>query len=58
MGVHATQNNKVRAIVMDFPEVFFTLKHHLLRKIKTYGFDKNLLTLIQSYFLNRHQIII
>ena len=40
MGVHATQNNKVRAIVMDFPEVFFTLKHHLLRKIKTYGFDK------------------
>ena len=58
MGVYAIQNNKVRAIVMDFPEAFFTLNHNLLCKIETYGFDKKVLTLIQSYFLNRHQIII
>ena len=42
---------------MDFPEVFVTLNHNLLHKIKTYGFDQKVLTLIQSYFLNRHQII-
>ena len=52
------KENKVRAIVMNFPEAFDTLNHHLLCKIKTYGFDKNTLTLIQSYFSYRHQIII
>ena len=58
MGVYATQKNKVRSIVLDFPETFFTLNHNLLHKMKTYGFGKKVLTLIQSYFLNRHQKII
>ena len=58
MGVYATQRNKIRAIVMDFLEAFDTLEHNLLCKIKTYGLDKNALTLIQSNFSNRHQIII
>ena len=52
------KENKFRAIVMDFLKAYGTLNHNLLRKIKTYGFDKNALTLIQSYFSNRHQIII
>ena len=58
MGVYATQRNKIRAIVMDFLEAFDTLEHNLLCKIKTYGLDKNALTLIQSNFSNRYQIII
>ena len=58
MRVYATQKNKVRSIVLGFPETFFTLNHNLLYKMKTYGFGKKVLTLIQSYFLNRHQKII
>ena len=44
------KENKVRAIVMDFPEIFDTLNHNLLFEIKTSGFDKNALTLTQSHF--------
>ena len=52
------KENKVGAIVLDFPKVFDTLSHNFLCKVKAYGFDTNTLTLIQSYFSNRHQIII
>ena len=58
MGVYVSQRNKIRAIVMVFLEALDTLEHNLLCKIKTYGLDKNTLTLIQSNFSNRHQIII
>ena len=52
------KGNKVGAIVMDFPKAFETLDQNLLSKIEAYGFDTNALTLIQSYFSNRHQIMI
>ena len=50
------KENKVRPIVTDFPEAFDTLNNNLLFEIKTYGSDKNALTLIQSHFSNRHKI--
>ena len=43
---------------MDFPKAFDTLNGNLMRQVKTYGFDENILTLIQSYFSNRHEKII
>ena len=47
---------KVRTIVMDLSNAFDTLNHNLLLfKLKTYGFDTNALTFIQSYFSNKHQ---
>ena len=52
------KGNEVGAIVMDFPKAFETLDQNLLSKIEAYGFDTNALTLIQSYFSNRHQIMI
>ena len=50
------KGNKVGAIVMDLCKAFDTLNHNLLLcKLKAYGFNKNALTFIQSYFTNRHQ---
>ena len=49
------KDNKVAAIIMDLSKAFDTLKHNLLCKLKAYGFSKNALTFIQSYFTNRHQ---
>ena len=49
---------KIGATVMDLPKVFGMLNQKILFKIKACGFDTNVLTLIQSYFLNRHQIMI
>ena len=68
-GKHNTQNvllktwramlnkgNKIGAIIMDLYKAFGTLNHNLLLcKLKAYGFNKNALTFIQSYFTNRHQ---
>ena len=48
----------IGATVMDLPKVFGTLNQNILFKIKACGFNINALTLIQSYFLNRHQIMI
>ena len=48
--------NKVGAIIMDLWKAFDTLNHNLLLcKLKAYGFNKNALTFIQSYFTNRYQ---
>ena len=52
------KENKFRPIVKDFLQAFDTLNHNLLCKIKTYVFHKNALTLIQSYFIILHQILI
>ena len=50
------KGNKVGAIIMDLSKEIDTLNHNLLfSKWKTYGFNKNALTFIQSYFTNRHQ---
>ena len=50
------KGNKVGAIIMDLSKAFDTLNHNLLLcKLKAYGFNKNALTFIQSYFRNRHQ---
>ena len=50
------KGNKVGAIIMDLSKAFDTLNHNLLLcKLKAYGFNKNALTFIQSYFTNRHQ---
>ena len=50
------KGNKVGAIIMDLSKKFDTLNHNLLFcKLKTYEFNKNALTLILSYFTNRHQ---
>ena len=51
------KENKVREIVMDFPKAFDTLNGSLMCKVKTFGFDEIILTLIQSYFSNRHEKI-
>ena len=41
---------------MDISKAFDTLNYNLLlRKLKAYGFNKNVLTFIQSYFTNGHQ---
>ena len=48
------KSNKVGAIIMDLSKAFDTLNHILLL-CKAYGFNKNTLTIIQSYFTNRHQ---
>ena len=50
------KSNKVGAIIMDLSKAFDTLNHNLLLcKLKAYGFNKNALTFIQSYFTNRYQ---
>ena len=50
------KGNKVGAIIMDLSKAFDTLNHNLLLcKLKAYGFNKNALTFIQSYFTNRYQ---
>ena len=50
------KGNNVRVIIMVFSKAFDTANHNLLLcKLRAYGFDKNALTFIQSYFLNRHQ---
>ena len=50
------KSNKIGTIIMDLSIAFNTLNHNLLLdKLKAYGFDKNTLTFIQSYFTNRHQ---
>ena len=50
------KGNKVGAIIMNLSRAFDTLNHNLLLcKLKAYGFNKNALTFIQSYFTNRHQ---
>ena len=48
------KGNKVGVIIMDLSKAFDTLNHNLLLcKLKAYGFNKNALTFIQSYFTNR-----
>ena len=48
--------NKVGEIIMDLSKVFDTLNYNILIcKLKAYGFNKNVLTFIQSYFTNWHQ---
>ena len=50
------KGNIVGVIIMDFSKAFDKLNHNLLLwKLKAYGFNKNALTFIQSYFTNRHQ---
>ena len=51
-----SKGNKVGVIIMDLSKAFDTLNHKLLLcKLKAYGFNKNALAFIQSYFTNRHQ---
>ena len=56
---HAILNkgSKVGPIIIDLSKAFDTLNHNLvLSKLKAYyGFSKNALTFIQSYFTNEHQ---
>ena len=48
------KGNKVGGMVMDLLKA--TLNYNLLfYKLKTYDFNTNTLTFIQSYFSNRHQ---
>ena len=48
-------SKKVGAIVMDLSKAFDTLNLNLLLwKLKAYGFSKNTLTFIQSYYTNTH----
>ena len=50
------KGNKTGAIIMHLSKAFDTLNHKLLLcKSKAYGCNKNALTLIQSYFTNRHR---
>ena len=49
------KGNKLKAIIIDLSKAFVTLNHNLLCKLKAYDFNKKALTLIQSYFTNRHQ---
>ena len=52
------KGSNVGAIIMDLSKAFDSLNHNLLLcKLKAYGFNKNALTFIQSYFTNRHQRI-
>ena len=54
--VMQNKGNKIGAITIDLSKVFDTLNHNLLLcKLKAYGFNKNALTFIQSYFTNRYQ---
>ena len=54
--VMLNKGNKVGAIIMDLSKAFDTLNHNLhFCKLRAYGFNKNFLTFIQSYFTNRHQ---
>ena len=55
-GAMLNKGNKVGAIKMDLSKAFDTLNHNLLLcKLKAYGFNKNALTFIQSYFTNRNK---
>ena len=50
------KNQKVGAIIMDLSKAFDTLNHKLLfQKLQAYGFDKKLLSFIESYFTIRKQ---
>ena len=50
------KNQKVGAITMDLSKAFDTLNHKLLfKKLQAYGFDKKLLSFIESYFTIRKQ---
>ena len=50
------KGNKLGVTIMNLSKAFDTLNHNLLLcKLKAYGFNKNALTFIQSYFTNRHQ---
>ena len=49
------KGNKLKAIIIDLSKAFVTLNHNFLCKLKAYDFNKKALTLIQSYFTNRHQ---
>ena len=48
------KGKKLGAIVVDLSKAFDMLNHNLLCKLKAYGFRKNALTFIQSYFTNRY----
>ena len=51
-----SKGSKVEEIIIDLSKEFDTLNHNLfLCKLKGYGFNKNALTFIQSYFANWHQ---
>ena len=46
----------VSAIFMDFSEVFDTLNHSLLiKKLESYGFERDLLSFMISYLNGRQQ---
>ena len=52
------KGNTVWVIVMNISKTIDTLNHSLfLRKLKLYGFGKDVFTFIQSFFSNRHQSI-
>ena len=50
------KGQKVGAIITDLSKAFDTLNHkRLLKRLQAYGFDKKLLSFIESYFTNRKQ---
>ena len=56
MQLYAKKKKKVAAIVMDFSKAFDMLNHNLLLyKLKTYVFDTNALTLVESRFSSKHK---
>ena len=57
MWKKALDNEGIAAgVLMDLSKAFDTLNHDLLiAKLHAYGFDKNALKLIKSYFSNRWQ---
>ena len=56
MQLYAKKKKEVAAIVMDFSKAFDMLNHNLLLyKLKTYVFDTNALTLVESRFSSKHK---
>ena len=52
------KGDTVWVIVINISKTIDTLNHSLfLRKLKLYGFGKDVFTFIQSFFSNRHQSI-
>ena len=50
------KGQKIGEIILDLSKVFETLNCKLLlKKLRTYGFDKKSLSFIESYFTNRKQ---
>ena len=50
------KSQKVGTIIMDLYKALDTLNHKLLlKKLQTYGFNKESLSLIESYFNKRKQ---